>query len=71
MTLSEFIAMGGYGGYVWSAYAICAAVLVVNIAQPVWRERKTRRALKKRLAALQSPGSASKPGNPAPGNPAQ
>ena len=65
MTLSEFIAMGGYGAYVWSAYAICAAVLVANIAQPVWRERKTRRALKKRLAALRSPGSARKPGNSA------
>lgn len=54
MTLSEFIAMGGYGAYVWSAYAICAVVLIANIAQPVWRERRTRRALKKRLAALKN-----------------
>ena len=54
MTLSEFIAMGGHGAYVWSAYAICAVVLIANIAQPVWRERRTRRALKKRLAALQN-----------------
>lgn len=28
--LREFLHMGGYGGYVWSAYAIAAIVLIAN-----------------------------------------
>ena len=60
--LSEFIAMGGYGAYVWSAYAICALVLIANIVQPVLRERRTERALKK---AACSPGG-NRPNDAAP-----
>ena len=29
--LQTFFAMGGYGRYVWSAYAITALVLVLNV----------------------------------------
>ena len=28
--MTEFLAMGGYGGYVWSAYALCAVILINN-----------------------------------------
>ena len=38
----EFLAMGGYGGYVWSAYVVTAALLGVE-AWLAWRRR--RRAL--------------------------
>ena len=54
MTLSEFIDMGGYGAYVWSSYAICCIVLIMNVIQPVLRERKTNRELQKRLQSRDS-----------------
>lgn len=28
--MAEFLAMGGYGAYVWSSYAIAALVLGIN-----------------------------------------
>ncbi len=31
MSLSEFFAMGGYGFYVWGAYAVTAALIAVEI----------------------------------------
>lgn len=41
-SLSAFLAMGGYGGYVWSAVAITAAIMVVNV---VIARRSHRRML--------------------------
>jgi heme exporter protein CcmD len=32
MDLMEFLKMGGYAGYVWSAYGLTALVLVLNWA---------------------------------------
>lgn len=49
MTLAEFIDMGGYGRYVWSAYGICAIVLVLNVIQPIMKERRIMSELQKRL----------------------
>jgi heme exporter protein D len=49
MTLNEFFSMGGYATYVWSAYGICSVVLILNVIQPLMRERKTIRELQKRL----------------------
>ncbi|NNG03738.1 MAG: heme exporter protein CcmD [Inquilinus sp.] len=43
--MSDFLAMGGYAVYVWSAYAIAALVLVVLLAMSLG-------ALKRREAAL-------------------
>ncbi|HWI12535.1 MAG TPA: heme exporter protein CcmD [Burkholderiaceae bacterium] len=41
----EFFAMGGYGAYVWSAYAVTAALLGVE----AWlARRRRRRALERR-----------------------
>lgn len=37
--LSEFLAMGGHGPYVWSAYAITFVVLVLNVLEP-WVARR-------------------------------
>lgn len=39
-SLSEFLSMGGYALYVWSAYAFFAVVLVFNIWQPVTARKK-------------------------------
>jgi heme exporter protein CcmD len=48
--MSEFLAMGGYAQYVWPAYAIVLAAIVLNI---VWARRALARAraeARKRLA---------------------
>jgi len=44
-SLSAFIAMGGYGFYVWGSYLVTAAVLAVEIWLLVARHRAARRAL--------------------------
>jgi heme exporter protein D len=42
--VTEFMEMGGHGAYVWSAYGITLAVLIIN----VWLVRvKTRSALRR------------------------
>jgi heme exporter protein D len=42
---SEFFAMGGYGLYVWGAYAVTAACLLVEPVLAALRHRRARRAL--------------------------
>lgn len=42
--MSEFFAMGGYGLYVWSAYAVTAVVLIGNVIAAVGLHRQMRRA---------------------------
>jgi heme exporter protein D len=42
---SEFFAMGGYGLYVWGAYAVAAACMVVEPLTAALRHRRARRAL--------------------------
>ncbi len=42
---SEFFAMGGYGLYVWSAYAVTAVLMVVEPLLAARRHRQARRQL--------------------------
>lgn len=51
MNLAEFIAMGGYAPYVWSAYGIAAVVLVVNVLAPLHRRRQLLEELRRRARA--------------------
>lgn len=37
--MREFLNMGGYAFYVWSAYTVAAVVLVANVIYP-WRRRR-------------------------------
>ena len=46
--LGEFLAMGGYGGYVWAAYLIAAAVLAALLVTSL----HSVRGQEARLAAL-------------------
>jgi heme exporter protein D len=39
---AEFLAMGGYGFYVWGAYAVTLALM---LAEPLLARRRHRRAL--------------------------
>ncbi len=43
MSLLDFLSMGGYGAYVWSAYALMVAVLAWNVAAPLVCLRRRRR----------------------------
>ncbi len=43
--MSEFFAMGGYGGYVWSAYAVFAIVLSTVLIGPQLRRRRVQREI--------------------------
>ena len=38
----EFLSMGGYGLYVWSAYLIVAIVLIWNLVVPLRQHRRLR-----------------------------
>jgi heme exporter protein D len=40
---AEFLAMGGYGLYVWGSYAV---TLVVMLAEPLFTRQRHRRALR-------------------------
>ena len=46
---SEFFAMGGYGLYVWGAYAVTAACLAIEPVLAVRRHARARRAGGKEL----------------------
>ena len=46
--MTEFIEMGGHGAYVWSAYGITLAVLIIN----VWLVRAKRRSALRRAQEL-------------------
>ena len=41
--MSEFLAMGGYGFYVWGSYAVTAIVIGLEIAMLIARHRAARR----------------------------
>jgi heme exporter protein D len=41
----EFFAMGGYGVYVWGAYTVTAACMLVEPVLVVWRHRQARGTL--------------------------
>jgi heme exporter protein D len=43
MSLTDFFAMGGYGFYVWGAYLVTAALIVIEIAAVRTRLRNARR----------------------------
>jgi len=51
MSLSEFFHMGGYAFYVWTSYALTAAILVANVVVPLQRRRKLVDDLRRRLRA--------------------
>jgi heme exporter protein D len=39
-SFGDFLAMGKHGLFVWSAYGICLAVLVINVALPLVARRR-------------------------------
>ena len=47
-SFSDFLAMGGYATYVWSAYAFFALILIFNIWQPMLARKKYLKQLLRR-----------------------
>jgi heme exporter protein D len=39
-SFGDFLAMGRHGLFVWTAYGICLAVLVINVTSPVLARRR-------------------------------
>jgi heme exporter protein D len=53
-SITEFLAMGGHGAYVWSAYGIALVVLVGLVAQPLRRCRTILEAARQAAAREQN-----------------
>jgi heme exporter protein D len=47
--MTEFFAMHGYGGYVWSAYGVFFLALLADATMPILRRRRALTALRSRL----------------------
>lgn len=47
--LTEWLAMGGHGPYVWSAYLITLVVLALNIVQPALAKRNLLKTAARRI----------------------
>ena len=48
----EVLAMGGYGGYVWSSFILCAIVLVICDMRARRRQNMVYRDIEVRIKAL-------------------
>lgn len=44
-SFAEFLAMGGYGFYVWTAYGIAFVVLLLNVVVPLIQRKQFLREL--------------------------
>ena len=55
--MSDFINMGGYGLYVWSSYALAAAVLIWNIWSAQRLHARALEHARRRVAIAQSDAS--------------
>ncbi len=51
--MNEFLAMGGYGAYVWSSYAIFAVALLIDYITPRLRNRRVIAELRGRMKRQQ------------------
>jgi heme exporter protein D len=52
----EFLSMGGYGAYVWTAYALTFAVVILCLAQGRRRHRRVFNDLRARFRAAAERG---------------
>jgi len=52
-SFSEFLAMGGYAIYVWSAYAFFLIILIFNIWQPMLARKRYLKQQLRREAVQQ------------------
>lgn len=48
-SFAQFVAMGGYGLYVWASYGLALAILLGNVLVPLWQWRRFMIAAQRRL----------------------
>ncbi|QWT21776.1 heme exporter protein CcmD [Bacillus sp. NP157] len=60
--MSHFFAMGGYGAYVWTAFAVFFFVLLIDTLAPLARRRRNLRDIRARIARQEN---RRRPGTPA------
>jgi heme exporter protein D len=48
--MSAFFAMGGYGAYIWTAFAVFFIVLLIDTLAPLARRRRNLRDIRARIA---------------------
>jgi heme exporter protein D len=53
--MSEFFAMGGYGAYVWSSYAVVLVVVIWDATAPMRIRRQLRQRRPTRPARSTTP----------------
>jgi heme exporter protein CcmD len=56
MVMQEFLAMGGYGGFVWPSYGLAALVFGWNIWSARSAHGHARLQAERRIAMAASPG---------------
>ncbi len=47
--MTEFLHMGGYAAYIWSAYGITALVLTLSLVLPIIENKNTRKRIEQML----------------------
>nr|VFK13816.1 MAG: heme exporter protein D [Candidatus Kentron sp. LPFa]VFK29589.1 MAG: heme exporter protein D [Candidatus Kentron sp. LPFa] len=52
--MTEFLHMGGYAPYVWSAYGLAFVILLANLIQPVFCRRRMEKKLTRRTKPTRS-----------------
>ena len=45
-SIAEFLAMGGYGGFVWGSYVVTAVCVALELVLLAARHRRLRRELR-------------------------
>ena len=48
-SMHDFLAMGGYGLYIWISYALTLLVLVVNLLTPILRKKEIMRSIQRSI----------------------
>ena len=52
--MQEFLNMGGYAAYVWSAYGIALVALVLTVWLPLRRHKQQLKSLARRVKHMRS-----------------
>lgn len=47
--MAEFLHMGGYAAFVWSAYSISGVVLIASLLLPLFEKKKITKRIKHML----------------------
>ncbi|MEO8670486.1 MAG: heme exporter protein CcmD [Tahibacter sp.] len=55
--MNEFFSMGGYAGYVWSAYAIFLGLLLIDTIAPMLRRQRILAELRGRIRRERARGA--------------